>query len=153
MSAASPDSLGAHIQGVGAASDPQEVTRALAGALSAAELGRALSLFDEDGCFVTPDATAVRGLYGVRAILSQLIASRVQLRIEPRSTFTAGSLALCSERWTFTYSRGDAAPFVQGSDSAILLRRSNRAWKLLIAAPWAIAEADRLPFAAIPWPR
>lgn len=132
---------------------PQEVTRAFAGALGAAELDRALSLFDEDGCFITPDVTAVRGLQGIRAILSQLIASRAQLLVEPRSTRTAGSLALCGERWTFTYDRGDATPFVQGSDSTILLRRSNRAWRLLIAAPWGIADADRLPFAEMPWPQ
>lgn len=132
---------------------PQEVTRALAKALSAAELERALSLFDEDGCFVTPDATTVHGPQGIRAILSQLIAGRAQLRIESRSTRIAGSLALCGERWTFTYARGGTAPFVQGSDSTVLLRRSNRAWRLLIAAPWGIADADRLPFAAMPWPR
>jgi limonene-1,2-epoxide hydrolase len=53
---------------------PTEVTRAFAEALSAAELDRATSLFAEDGCFVTPDATAVHGRSGVRAILAQLIA-------------------------------------------------------------------------------
>lgn len=132
---------------------PQEITRDLAAALGAAELDRALSLFDEDGCFVTPDATAVRGPQGVKAILSQLIAGRVRLRIEPRSTRMAGGLALCGERWTFIYDRGEAAPFVQGSDSMVLLRRSNRVWRLLIAAPWAIADGDRSPFATMPWPR
>jgi ketosteroid isomerase-like protein len=139
--------------GATAGQAPQKVTRAFAGALGAADLDRALSFFDEDGCFITPDVTAVRGLQGIRAILSQLIASRAQLQVEPRSTSTAGSLALCGERWTFIYDRGNAAPFVQGSDSTILLRRSNRAWRLLIAAPWGIADADRLPFVGMPWPQ
>jgi uncharacterized protein (TIGR02246 family) len=128
-------------------------TRSLATALSAAELDRALSLFDEDGCFVTPDATAIRGSKGIRAILSQLIASRVQLRVESRSTRMAGSLALCQERWAFTHARAGAAPLVQASDSTALLRRSSDAWRLLIAAPWGIADADRRPFASMPWPR
>jgi uncharacterized protein (TIGR02246 family) len=132
---------------------PEEITRSLAMALSAAELDRALSLFDEDGCFVTPDATAVRGPQGIRAILSQLIASRVQLRIEPRSTRTAGSLALCRERWAFTHAREGAVPLVQASDSTALLRRSSGVWRLLIAAPWGIADADRRPFGSMPWPR
>jgi uncharacterized protein (TIGR02246 family) len=132
---------------------PQEVTHALAGALSAAELDRALSLFAEDGCFVTPDATAVRGPEGIRAILSQLIASRVQLRVEPESTRTAGSMAICKERWIFTYARDDTAPFIQASDSTVLLRRSNHVWRLFIAAPWGIADADRRPFASMPWSR
>jgi uncharacterized protein (TIGR02246 family) len=132
---------------------PQGVTRAFAAALSAAELDRATSFFAEDGCFVTPDATAVRGRLGIRALLVQLTAGRVQLRVALKSVHTTGSIALCTERWTFIHARGDDAPFIRASDSAILLRRSNRAWRLLIAAPWGIADADRNPFAALPWPR
>jgi len=128
---------------------PQALTRAFAAALSSAELDRALSLFAEDGCFVTPDATAVRGSQGIRAILSQLIASRVQLRVELKGTRMAGSMALCEECWVFTRARENAAPFVQASDSTVLLRRSSGAWRLLIAAPWGIADADRRPFAAM----
>jgi uncharacterized protein (TIGR02246 family) len=132
---------------------PQGLTRAFATALSAAELDHATSLFAEDGCFVTPNATAVRGREGIRAILAQLTAGRVQLRVELKSVYTAGSIALCKERWTFTYAREDAIPFIQASDSVVLLRRSNCIWRLLIAAPWGIADADRHPFAAMPWPR
>jgi len=132
---------------------PQELTRAFAAALSATELECATSFFAEDGCFVTPDATAVRGLQGVRSILAQLTAGRVQLRVASQSGHTTGSLALCNERWTFTCAREDAAPFVRISDSTVLLRRCDRVWRLLIAAPWGIADADRHPFAALPWPR
>jgi uncharacterized protein (TIGR02246 family) len=132
---------------------PQALTHAFAGALSAAELERALSLFAGNGCFVTPDATAVRGPQGIRAILAQLIASRVQLRVALKSVHTAGSVALCNEHWTFTYACEDATPFIQASDSTVLLRRSNRVWKLLIVAPWGIADADRHPFAGMPWSR
>ena len=132
---------------------PQAVTPAFAAALSAAELDRAASFFAADGCFVTPDATAVRGRLGVRALLAQLTSGRVQLRVEPRSTRMAGSLALCTERWIFTYTRDGAAPFIQASDSAILLCRPSDTWRLLIVAPWGIADADRNPFAALPWPR
>jgi ketosteroid isomerase-like protein len=133
---------------------PQGLTRAFAAALSAAELECATSFFAEDGCFVTPDATAVRGRFGIRAILAQLTAGRAQLRVALKSVHTAGSIALCNERWTFTYThtREDATPFIQASDSTVLLRRCNRVWKLLIVAPWGIADADRHPFAAMPWP-
>jgi ketosteroid isomerase-like protein len=136
---------------------PQEVTRAFADALSAADLDRAASFFADDGCLVTPDATAVHGPQGIRAsghqgiraILAQLTAGRVQLRVASKSVHTITSMALC----IFTYAREGAAPFIQVSDSTVLLRRQNRAWKLLIVAPWGIADADRHPFAAMPWPR
>lgn len=129
---------------------PQEVTRAFAGALSAAELDRAISLFADDGCLVTPDATTVHGRHGVRAILVQLIAGRAQLRVTPKSMHIAGSMALCSERWAFTYACKDASPFTQAADSTVLLRRSNRVWKLLFVAPWHIMEADRYFVASMP---
>lgn len=129
---------------------PQEVTRAFAGALSAAELDRAISLFADDGCFVTPDATTVHGHHGVRTILAQLIVSHAQLRVAPKSVHIAGNIALCSERWAFTYACKEVSPFTQASDSTVLLRRSDRAWKLLFVAPWHIVDADRYPFASMP---
>jgi uncharacterized protein (TIGR02246 family) len=134
------------------ANAPQKLTRAFAAALSAAHLDRAVSLFAEDGCFVTPDATALRDRQSIRSILAQLTAGKVQLRTAPQTVHTTTGLALCSERWTFVYCREDGTPFERASDSAVLLRRSNRTWELLIVAPWGIADADRHPFASMPWP-
>lgn len=132
---------------------PQEVTRAFAEALNAAELDRAASLFAEDGCIVTPDATAVHGRGGVRAILAQLTASHVRLQIAQGNIYVAGSRALCSERWTFTYARKDARPFTRVSNSTVLLRCSGRVWQLSIVAPWHTVSADQYPFASMPRPR
>jgi uncharacterized protein (TIGR02246 family) len=128
---------------------PQEVTRAFAEALSAAELDRAASLFADDGCFVTPDATAVHGRRGVRAILAQLVAGHVQLQVASKSVYVAGSMALCSERWAFTYACKDARPFTRVSDSTVLLRCSDRMWQLSVVAPWHIMGADQYPFASM----
>jgi uncharacterized protein (TIGR02246 family) len=132
---------------------PQEVTRAFAKALSAAELDQAASLFADDGCFVTPDATAVHGRRGVRAILAQLIAGHVQLGVAQKSVHVAGRMAFCSERWTFTYACKDASPFTQVSDSTVLLRCSDRMWQLSIVAPWHIMRVDQYPLASMLRPR
>lgn len=121
---------------------PQDVTHAFAQAISATELERAMSFFAEGGCFVTPDATAVSGTQGIRAILVQLTGGRVQLQVELKSVQSAGGMAICNERWAFTYAREDADPFTQVSDSTVLLCRSNGVWKLLIAAPWGLADAN-----------
>lgn len=126
---------------------PQEVTRVFAEALSAAELDRAASLFADDGCFVTPDATAVHGRRGVRAVLAQLTAGRVQLRVAQKSVYVAGSMALCSERWAFTYACKDTSPFTRVSDFMVLLRRSDRVWQLIFVAPWHITTPPIAPSA------
>jgi uncharacterized protein (TIGR02246 family) len=132
---------------------PHEVTRAFAEALSAAELDRAISFFADDGCIVTPDATVVHGRDGIRAILAQLTARHVQLRVTPESMQMVGELALCSERWAFTYACNDTGPFTQDSYSKVLLRRSDREWQLSIVAPWHLGSADRYPCASKPWTR
>ncbi len=129
---------------------PQEVTHALAGALSAAELDRAISFFADNGCFVTPDATTVHGRHGVRAILAQLIASHAQLRVAPKRVHLARGMALCSERWAFTYACKEISSFTRASNSTVLLRRSDRVWKLLFVAPWHIVDANRYPFTSMP---
>lgn len=115
---------------------PRAVTRAFAEALSAAELDRATSLFADDGCFVTPDATTVQGRRSVRAILAQLTAGRVQLRVTPGNMQMAGDVALCTERWDFTHAGRDTSPYTRVSESTILLRRSDRGWQLSVVAPW-----------------
>jgi uncharacterized protein (TIGR02246 family) len=129
---------------------PRAVTRAFTEALSAAELDRAASLFADDGCFITPDATAIRGRRGVRAVLAQLTAGHVQLRVTPGSVQMAGDMALCTERWDFTYSGRDTGPYTQVSESTVLLRRSDRGWQLSIVAPWHIVSADQDPFSSTP---
>jgi uncharacterized protein (TIGR02246 family) len=122
---------------------PHAAILAFAEALSAAELEQATSLFADDGCFVTPDATAVRGRRGIREVLAQLTAGRVQLRVTPGTVQIAGSMALCSERWAFTYAGKDICPFTRVSDSTALLRRSDGGWQLSLVAPWHIMHLDR----------
>lgn len=129
---------------------PQAATRAFAEALNAAEPDRAASFFADGGCFVTPDATAVRGHRGIRELLAQLTASRVQLGITLGSVHMTGNTALCSERWVFTHLGGDAEPFVRASNSSVLLRRSRRMWQLSIVAPWHAVSAGQQPVSPTP---
>lgn len=126
---------------------PQGVTRAFAEALSAAELDEAASLFADDGCFVTPDATVVYGRYGIRAILAQLTAGHVQLRVASKTVHMAGRMAFCKERWAFTYACSHASPFTQTSDSTVLLRQHDRRWKLFVVAPWHAVNAGQYALA------
>ena len=90
--------------------------------------------------------------HGVRAILAQLIASHAQLRVAPKSVHMAGSMALCSERWAFTYACKEIGPFTRASNSTVLLRRDDRVWKLLFVVPGHIVDANRYPLRRCPRP-
>jgi len=133
---------------------PQQVSCAFAHALSAGDLDVAASLFATDACFVTPDATAIHGIEGIRAVLTQLTASRAQLEVMPYGMHKARGLALCNERWTLTYDRTAATPLARTSDATVLLRRRSTAWELLTVAPWGLADGRiGTPSSRPPWRR
>ena len=128
-------------------STPEQVTLAFVAAHNAGELDTAASFFARDACFLTPDATAIRGREEIRAVLAQLIASRAEIQVEGQSMLTAGEMALSTQRWTIRSGDVDSR-FVRSSNSTILLRRLERTWKLLILAPWGLGGAARDRFVA-----
>jgi ketosteroid isomerase-like protein len=128
-------------------STPEQVTLAFVAAHNAGELDTAASFFARDACFLTPDATAIRGREEIRAVLAQLIASRAEIQVEDQSMLTAGEMALSTQRWTMR-SGGASAPFVQTSNATVLLRRLECSWKLAILAPWGLGGAARDRFVA-----
>jgi Ketosteroid isomerase homolog len=128
-------------------STPERATLAFAEAQNAGDLDAAASFFARDACFLTPDATVIRGREEIRAVLAQLIASCAQIQVEGQSMLRAGEVALSIQRWTMR-SHGVGAPFVQTSSSTVLLRHLERTWKLLIVAPWGLGGAARDSYVA-----
>ncbi len=126
---------------------PERATLAFVEAQNGGNLDAAASFFARDACFLTPDATAIRGREEIRAVLAQLIASRAKIQVEGQSMLTAGEMALSVQRWTMR-SGGVGTPFAQTSSSTVLLRRLECSWKLLIVAPWGLGGAARDRFVA-----
>jgi uncharacterized protein (TIGR02246 family) len=112
---------------------PEHVSRAFADALAAGDHHAAVSCFARDACFLTPDATVIRGRSEIRPIIAQLIAMRFELEVEMRTILRVGDTALSSERWT---TRLGAAPLVQTSCATAVMKRVDGGWRLLVAAPW-----------------
>lgn len=115
---------------------PERASLAFAAALGAGDHHLAASCFARDACFLTPDATVIRGRDEIRDILAQLIAMRLEVRVELRSILTVGDIALSSERWTTRLDGAEVDSLVQTSRSTSVLKRVEDGWKLLIAAPW-----------------
>lgn len=122
---------------------PEGTTRVLAQAIGAGKLDVAASCFARDACFVTPDATAVRGREEIRAVLAQLIAMGAQIEIEAGSLLLAGEVALGSEYWHIHFRGVNGAPFRQAFPASMVLRRLEDSWTLAIAAPWGVGQ--RIP--------
>jgi ketosteroid isomerase-like protein len=118
------------------AETPQEVTRAFADFVTRGDLESAASCFAKDACFVTPDATAVRGREDIRPILHQLIVSGSRIEVEESSMLTAGEVAFGTERWSLTMPSSEGGSFTRSLRPTMVLRRLEGAWKLAVAIPW-----------------
>ena len=116
---------------------PEQTVRVFAAALGRGDLDVAIACFARDGCFLTPDATAVLGRDDIRPILAQMLAGCRAVRVETRGLLTAGETALGSERWTLGSNGPDGEPFERTSTSLVVLAKIEGDWKLTILAPWA----------------
>jgi uncharacterized protein (TIGR02246 family) len=123
-----------------AARTPEEVTRALAEAVTGGDLEAAARCFAKDGCLVTPDATTVRGRDDIRPILHQLIASGSRIEVQESSMLLAGEIAFGTERWVLTTPGSEGRSFARALTPTLVLRRLEGAWKLAVAMPWGRGE-------------
>ena len=115
---------------------PQRLTRVLAGAISAANLSVAGDCFAKDACFVTPDATAIRGREEIRAIMGQLIARRAQIEVLSSSALIGGGAALVTEQWVMRSAGTESSVFEQRLAPTLVARWVEGRWKLAVVAPW-----------------
>ncbi len=105
-------------------------------AISLGDLDSATACFARDGCLITPDATAVHGRDRIRPLLAQLVARRMEIRVELSNVVRAGDVVFARERWRVRSGGGEAPQIEQTLDATLVLHRIEAEWKLAIAAPW-----------------
>jgi ketosteroid isomerase-like protein len=115
---------------------PQQASLAFARAMNCGDLKAAAECFAEDGCLITPDATAITGRIQIRSILAQLIARKSHIEVQESTLILAGRVALGSERWLIRSQAAEGGVFQQTSNPTLVLCHMEGAWKLAIAAPW-----------------
>jgi ketosteroid isomerase-like protein len=117
-------------------SAPEESLLAFIGGLRRGDLDHAAGCFASDACFLTPDATVIRGRTEIAEFLSQLRSTGVEIEVEIRAAaLRAGETALTAERWTVRTGRAGAG-LTRSFDSRTVLRRFGGEWRLLFLAPW-----------------
>ncbi len=105
-------------------------------ALNAADLVTATACFSREACLITPDATAVRGRQGIGAVLAQLIARRLEIRVEASHLLAAGDVTMARERWMVRSNGVEGSRLEQALSATLVLRLIEGEWKLAIVAPW-----------------
>lgn len=119
---------------------PEQALDAFVEAVCRGDREGAAACFAREACFVTPDATTIRGRSGIRRILGQVCAMGIELEVQLLAApLIAGDTALSSELWTVqsgAASEREASPLAQTFTSKTVLQRVEGGWKLLLAAPW-----------------
>lgn len=104
--------------------------------LSVGDLGGAANCFARDACLLTPDATAIHGRDGIRPVLAQLIARRLQIEVEEGSVIVAGDAAYANQRWRIVAPGASESGVEQTCSPSLVLRQIEGSWKVAIAALW-----------------
>jgi uncharacterized protein (TIGR02246 family) len=110
-------------------------------ALNEGDLDRAAACFARDGCFITPDATAVHGREGIRDVLAQMVVRRTEIQIELSSTIAAGEVIFANQRWRIRSGEQSEGRLEQTADATLILRQIEGTWKLSIVAPWGYRQS------------
>jgi uncharacterized protein (TIGR02246 family) len=118
------------------AATPAALAERFAAAMRARDADAAAACFTRDGCFVTPDATTIRGRGEIRAVLAQLLAICLRIEIELRTVVEAGDTAMVSEHWRVSFKSVGGASFVRATRSTMVLSEVEGKWRLAVAAPW-----------------
>jgi uncharacterized protein (TIGR02246 family) len=121
---------------VPAPDSPQRLLLDFIAALNREDLEAATRCFARDACFLTPDATAIRGRDSIRSFLAQLIAAEHRFEADLGTTVIADDVALCRDRLKTVTAASTGAPFEQHSQSTAVLRHRERSWRLQVLAPW-----------------
>src|SRR4051812_34247756 len=98
--------------------------------VNAGDLEAALTLYDPDASFVSPEDGTVVGLEAIRRALAGLIGSKTRLHGRVVKVIPAGDVALLYTDWESTL--GEAHKAIE-----LLRRKPDGSWKLIVGDPRA----------------
>ncbi|WP_322012866.1 alpha/beta fold hydrolase [Paraburkholderia sp. J12] len=126
----------------GAIHSPEQVPVAFDAAFNAGDVDGVLAVFSENATMRMADGKSVAsGHYALRSQLSEVLKAKPQIHNEVRRTLVSGDVALVLIDWIVTATLPDGKRMRQtGTATQVMVRESERGWKLRISNPLGIAE-------------
>jgi ketosteroid isomerase-like protein len=106
--------------------------------LSQGDLNGALRCLTRDACVLTPDGTAVHGRQAIAPVVAQLIASRLEVRVEFSKLLLAGDAAVAYQQWAVSRDGAGGARITQELRPTLFLHRIEGDWRLAIVLIWGL---------------
>jgi uncharacterized protein (TIGR02246 family) len=104
-------------------------------ALNRGDASVAVSLFSSEGCFITPDATVMRGRSALLGVFEQLVAARPQIEVQAASSVLVGDLAYVWGAWRYS-SAGVSERYERDLSPRLVAQRAGGRWELTIVQLW-----------------
>ncbi len=116
---------------------PEDCDRLFAERVNSGDLGGALALYEDRGCYVLRDGVA-RGPAAIQPVLEELIASKPRLECEVKRVVRAGDgLALLYNDWRVTVGGEDDLSIERTGRAVELVRRqADGTWRFVIDDPY-----------------
>jgi uncharacterized protein (TIGR02246 family) len=124
------------------ANSPEELDLLVAKAISSGDLEAALSLYEADAVFIPPGQPStdpVRGRDALREVMSQFLAMKPTLTIEPKKVIESGDIALVTGDWTLTGKGPDGDISMSGTYTDVMHRQADGTWLFVIDNPDGVA--------------
>ena len=120
------------------AATPQELFALYTEAFNAADVDNIMSLYEPNAVFVyQPNVEPARGIAAIRQVMSDLLKSKLRLKMRIEKVFQADDVALVFAEWqltTFTPESEYEQTFGKGTD--IIRRQDNNVWLFVVDNPF-----------------
>lgn len=122
------------------ADSPREVAEALADAINAGDAHAASDLWSEDAIVIAPDGSQTIGHEAITAILEELVANKITMRIELHVIHATQNTAVARGTLTLSSTGDQGAPSLisRGESLVIYSRGPDAAWRVSIDYPWGM---------------
>jgi uncharacterized protein (TIGR02246 family) len=117
---------------------PEQLVREFESAFNATDIDRLLTLYQPDAAFVPQPGTVVHGTGQIRAALTEFLALRGQITIDPTLlVLIAGDVASVSGTWRLDGTAADGKRLALGVTTAdVACLQPDGSWRFVIDNPW-----------------
>jgi uncharacterized protein (TIGR02246 family) len=121
------------------AQKPEQLHTLFARHANAGDIDAALSLYETDAIFISPEGQRAEGTAEIREQLRSILAMKPHLEMTTRYAVPAGDIALLSSHWQASFKPDTgAARETEGTSTEIARRQHDGSWRYILDAPASI---------------
>ncbi len=120
---------------------PQSALDSLAVSFASGDVDAAVAHYESGAVYIDEDGSEVRGIDGIRAMLTEFLAMKPQLTMKKDSIVETGDIAVRSHDWGMTATAPDGSTInVEGAGFDVVRKDAAGSWKIVVDNPWGASN-------------